>query len=282
MPILLILLTLPSLLFAYPGECALDFLNIPIGAQGASLGHGGFARIEGPQALFYNPSLIGETTAGFVSYQRLLLDTRSEAVAVGIPVGERLSAGFGIHAFQPGDIDGYSAGDVNIGNIKSGDYLMRFSLARAGEISYGVSFSYYSHRLDDQIGNGVGIGFGISREFRQGRLSVTADNFGPDFKIGAGSAPLPQRYSVSAWLPLTRHYMNIIIDLTYKLNIGFRPSGGLEYSPLSGFAIRAGTNSETPLALGLGMNRGGIGLDYSYFPSGVFGERHIFSFTVSK
>ncbi len=275
-------MTLPSYLPAAPGESALDFLNIPVGAQTTSLGQGGFARIDGPQAIFYNPSLIGENTAGFASYQNLLLDTRSEALAVAIPVGDKLSAGLGVHIFESGDIDGYSADNESIGNVISGDYLVRFSLAKAGEISYGMSFSFYGQRLDDSIGKGVGIGFGVSRDFRRGRLSLTADNFGPDFKIGTGSAPLPQRYSVSAWVPLSAYRMSIIFDLTYKLSLGFKPSGGLEFSPIAGFAIRAGTNSQTPIAIGMGMNRGNIGLDYTYAASGIFGDRHIFSFTVSK
>ena len=278
----MILLVLPANLPAAPGECSLDFLNIPIGAYGASLGNGGFARIEGPQALFYNPSLIGSNTAGFASYQRLLLDTRSEAVAIGLPVGGNLVFGAGAHFFQPGNIDGYDANDVSIGKIKSGDFLIRMSIARVGELSYGISFSFYGQRLDDQVGRGIGIGFGLSRDFAYGRLSLTADNFGPDFKIGTGSAPLPQRYSVSAWIPLTKYWVNVTFDLSYKPYLGFKPSGGIEYSPLNGFALRAGTNGDTPVAFGLGLNRDKIGLDYTYFPSGIFGGRHIVSFSVSK
>lgn len=280
--ILLILLTLPSYILAAPGEYALDFLNIPIGAHGASLGQGGFARIEGPQAIFFNPAQLGDETGGFASYQRLLLDTRSEAAAAGFPIGERISAGLGIHIFQAGEIEGYTADNIKTGNIQSGDYLLRLGLSRNGDLSYGISFSYYSQRLDDRIGKGIGLGMGISRDFSFGRLAVTADNIGPDFKIGGSSSPLPQRYSVSAWVPLTKYWANVVFDLSYKPYIGFKASGGIEYSPLNGFAIRAGTNSQTPIAIGMGMNRANIGLDYTYFPSGIFGDRHIFSFTVSK
>ncbi len=267
---------------AAPGETALEFLNIPIGAREASLGHGGFAGIEGPQAMFYNPSLLGNEIAGFASYQSLLLDSRSEAVAVALPIDDIISTGLGIYMFQPGVIEGYDSDNNRIGNLKSGDYLIRLSLARRGDVSYGLSFSLYGQRLDDQLGQGVGIGFGLSREFAYGRLALTADNFGPDFKIGTGAAPLPQRYSVSAWAPLREYRINVSLDLSYKPYIGFKPSGGIEYSPVSGFALRAGSNRDTPVAFGVGLHLGNIGLDYTYFPSGTFGDRHIISFSATK
>ena len=56
----------------------------------------------------------------------------------------------------------------------------------------------------------------------------------------------------------------------------------MEYSPLEGFAVRAGSNTEEPLSLGLGISGGSFGLDYSYVPSELFGDRHLFSVTFSR
>jgi hypothetical protein len=267
---------------ADPGECALDFLNIPVGAHGASIGQGGFARIEGPQAIFHNPAQIGKKAGGFASYQSLLLDTRSQAAAVGFPIGSEMSAGFGISVYDPGKIDGYTSDNVETGNVKSGDMLLRLGISRVGDLSYGISLSYYNQRLDDRTGTGFGFGLGISRDFLIGRLALTADNIGPDFKIGGASSPLPQRYSLSAWIPLENYYMNIIFDISYKRSLGIKASGGIECSPISGFFVRAGTSVNNPLSLGLGLTRRNIGFDYSYFPSGIFGDRHIFSFSILR
>jgi len=246
------------------------------------MGQGGFARIDGPQAIFTNPAQLGEKTGIFASYQDLLLDTRSQAASAGFSLNDDYSLGLGVHIFDPGDVDGYSADNVELGKIKSGDYLLRLGLARRGRLSYGVSFSFYGQRLDNYVGRGIGMGMGISRDFSLGRLALTADNIGPDFKIGGSSSPLPLRYSISAWLPLKANYLDIVIDLSYQRSLGIRASAGLEYSPISGFFIRAGTNSEIPITVGLGLTRGMIGFDYSYFPSGIFGDRHIFSFLLSK
>jgi len=278
----IIVLTIPVYLKAAPGECALEFLNIPVGAHRISIGQGGFARIEGPQAIFSNPAQLGDKAGVFASYQRLLLDTRSEAAAAGFSLGKSFALGLGINIFEPGDIEGYTSENVGVGNIRSGDYMLRFGISHRGELSYGISFSYYSQRLDNITGQGIGLGLGVSRDFSYGRLALTADNIGPDFKIGNTSAPLPQRYSISAWAPLRGNYLNLVADLSYKRSLGIKGSAGLEYSPVSGFFVRAGTNNDNPLSVGMGIVKKSIGFDYSYLPSSLFGDRHIFSFFISR
>lgn len=280
--IIILISAIPYSLNAAPGECALDFLNIPVGAYRASIGQAGYAGIRGPEAIFVNPALMGKRTAGFASYQKLFMDMRSQAAAVNFFLGKDYSTGLGIHLFDPGEITGYTADNVKVGNIKSGDILMRLGLSRTGKLSYGLSVSYYGQRLDDQFGKGLGFGFGISHNFTVARLALTADNIGPDFKIANSSSPLPARYSVSAWIPLRDYFVDINLDLSYKLNIGIVPSAGLEYSPVSGFFLRAGSNKDTPLSVGLGFATDKMGIDYSYLPSGLFGDRHIFSFSVYR
>ncbi len=277
-----LILAIPVSIEAAPGECALDFLNIPVGAYRASIGQAGYASRKGPEAIFVNPALMGKRTGGFASYQKLFMDMRSEAAAVNFSLGEGYSMGLGVHVLDPGEITGYTADNVRTGNIKSGDILMRLGLSRGGNLSYGLSVSYYSQRLDDQSGKGLGFGFGISHDFAAARLALTADNIGPDFKIGNSSSPLPAKYSLSAWIPLHSYSIDMNLDLSYKRNIGLVPSAGLEYSPISGFFVRAGSNNDTPLSIGLGFATNKIGIDYSYLPSGLFGDRHIFSFSVYR
>jgi hypothetical protein len=280
--VIILVSAIPVSITASPGECALDFLNIPVGAYRASIGQAGYAHINGPQAIFVNPALAGNRTGGFASYQKLFMDMRSQAAAVALPLGESYSIGAGVHVFDPGEINGYTADNFRTGDIKSGDILMRLGISRAGELSYGLSVSYYSQRLDNQLGKGFGFGFGISRGFSITRLALTADNIGPDFKIGNSSSPLPSRYSLSAWIPLREYFIDLSLDISYRRNIGFVPSAGLEYSPISGFFIRAGSNNDTPLSVGFGLATNKIGIDYSYLPSGLFGDRHIFSLSFYK
>ncbi len=280
--IIILLSAIPVSIRADPGECALDFLNIPVGAYRASIGQAGYASVRGPEAIFVNPSLIGKRTGGFASYQKLFMDMRSQAAAVNFFLGKGYSTGLGIHLFDSGEITGYTSDNVKVGNIESGDILMRLGLSRTGKLSYGLSVSYYSQRLDDRSGGGLGFGLGISHDFSVTRLALSADNIGPDFKIGDSSSPLPARYSVSAWIPLRSYFLNINLDLSYKRNIGFVPSAGLEYSPVSGFFMRAGSNNDTRLSVGLGLAIDRLRIDYSYLPSGLFGDRHIFSFSIFR
>jgi len=277
--IILVILSVP--VYSSPGECALDFLNIPVGAFGASLGQGGYARIEGAQAIFNNPAQIDGNSV-FASYQDLLLDTRSQAAAAGISFANDYSLGVGIHFFSPGDINGYSADDTEMGNIRSGDFLVRLGMNKHGSYSYGLSVSLYGQRLYNTVGHGIGFGAGISRKFSFGKLSISADNIGPDFKMGTSGSPLPQRYSISGWIPVKSSYLDIVFDFSYRIESGIGASAGIEYSPVTGFFVRAGTNDNIPVSLGLGLRKGNMGFDYSYFPSSIFGDRHIFSFQISK
>lgn len=267
---------------AAPGETALDFLNIPAGARGAALGQAAYAVISGPEAIFANAAHLGDNTSSFASFQKLLMDTHSEAAAFNLYLGKGYSSAIGLRLFSPGRITGYTANDVRTGDLEGGDMLIRLGFARAGKISYGVSVSHYSQRLDDRTGSGFGAGLGFSYETGRARFSFAADNVGPDFEIASSRAPLPSRYSLSAWIPLPRYFINLNFDLSYRRSVGFLPSAGIEYVPVSGFFIRAGGNERIPISLGLGLSIEKIELDYSYLPSSLFGDRHLFSFTFSK
>lgn len=279
---IILVLSIPVYLHSAPGECALDFLNIPPGAHGASIGQGGYARIIGPQAIFFNPAALPDDASGFASYQNLLLDMRAGAAAAAFSLSERLSVGVGIDFYQPGDIDGYTENNIPTGNVGSGDHMIRLGLRRKGVASYGLSISYYSQRLDDVTGRGFGIGMGVSSDLFSGRVALTADNIGPDFKIGSSSSPLPSRFTMSYWQPLKVYYVDVTLDLSYRRTLGWAGAAGLEYSPVSGFFIRAGTSRRTPVSLGLGLSKGDFAFDYSFLPSDLFGDRHIFSFVVSR
>ena len=273
-------ISLPA--YAAPGECGLDFLNITVGAYSISTGHANYAGTEGPEAIFGNPALLGDKLAGFASYQYLLMDTKSQAVSANLPLSGNYRFGFGAHIFDPGAITGYDSEGQKTGGLNSGDYLLRFALSSQGALSYGLSVSYYYQQLDNIVGRGYGFGFGLSHENGIGRISLSADNIGPDFKIGGASMPLPSRIALSGWLPMQSRFISLSGDIIYSRESGFGVAAGLDYSPVTGFSFRAGSNIETPVSLGLGYAYDNIGLDYSYIPSGLFGDRHNFSVTMSR
>lgn len=267
---------------ASSGECALGFLNLPLGAYSASMGQGDFAGVIGPEAIFRNPALLGSSTAGFFSHQELLLDTRSEAAVFALQMSDKYTLGIGVVAFDPGTIQGYTADNTKNGNVPAGDRLIRLAIASRSMLSYGLSLSYYYERLDEEVANGFGLGGGVTLENSLGRFALTADNIGPRFKTGNSSASLPQRYSLSAWLPIRSNTFGLSGDLSYDLDLGILLAAGAEYKPLNFFSLRAGTNSQAPFAAGMRIAYRQLAFDYSYIPSRLFGDRHIFSMSVSK
>jgi hypothetical protein len=268
--------------FADPGRCALDFLNIPVGAQSAALGQASYAGITGSQAIFGNPALLESELNGFASYQSLLMDTKSQAAAVNLPFNTNSSLALGVNIFNPGEITGYDGQGAKTGKVNSGDYLVRAAYSSRRWIDFGVTVSYYEQRLDDVVGRGYGFGLGLARYFGQNRVGLTIDNIGPEFELGGASSPLPSKIALSGWIPVRSRFINLTADIVYGLESGFSPAGGLEYSPLEGFSVRAGSNIEVPISMGLGISGGSFDLDYSFVPSDEFGDRHWFSITFSR
>jgi hypothetical protein len=267
---------------ASPGEYALDFLRIPAGAYQAALGNSGDAGIIGPEALFGNLSLLGNKDGAFGSHQELLLDTRLDAVAVTIKLSEKYTIGIAAKFFDPGNIAGYSTDDSKGVDIKAGDRLFRFGLASNGNLSYGMSLSYYNQRLDNYVGNGFGIDAGVSLLTNLGRFGFSVQNLGPDFKIGSSSNPLPQYYSLGAWLPIYKNMIDLDLGLNMSRDLEFGAAIGLEYRFLSGFDLRAGSTKLDPISLGCRISSGRLAFDYSFIPKSIFGDRHIFSLSIIK
>ncbi|UCE67408.1 MAG: hypothetical protein JSU85_05170 [Candidatus Zixiibacteriota bacterium] len=273
---------IPSGAAAHPGECGLDFLNIAVGAYSASTGQANYAGMEGAEAIFGNPSLLGEDLNGFASYQYLIMDTKSQAASINIPFNSKYSFALGINIFDPGEITGYDNEGHKTGNLKSGDYLVRLGIGSRSLLNYGATFSYYEQHLDKVVGRSYGFGVGISCDLGQNRIGLSAENIGPKFKISQSSVPLPSRIALSGWFPVRDNFLNLSADFIYSREMGFRFVGGIEYTPLEGFFFRAGSNNDIPLSTGLGISSGSFDFDYSYVPSGLFGARHLFSVTISR
>ncbi len=269
--------------FASPGQTALDFLNLPIGAYSASLGQANYAGIIGPEAIFLNPGHLGQRTGAFVSHQELLLDTRTEAFAASISLKRGFAFGAAAYFLDNGKIEGYSNDNVKTGNVHSGDRLLRVGLAYAWEkLSFGISLSQYNQQLAELSANGWGFGAGASVDSRWGRFGFTADNIGPNFKIGSGSAPLPGRFVFSAWTPFFENKADLNIDFILRRYQQAMVAAGIEYHLFENLALRVGSEKYDHLSLGFRLSKGKIALDYSYIPQSTFGDRHIFSFSIVK
>ena len=268
--------------YSFNGECGPDFLNITVGAYSASMGQANYAGMEGAEAVFGNPSLLGENLSGFVSYQYLIMDTRMQAASVNIPIQSNYSVALGIDIFDPGSISGYDDSGNPTGGVGSGDQMIRLSMASRSSLSYGFSLSYYEQKLADVVGRGYGFGFGLSGYLGSNRIGLTVDNVGPEFEIGTSSTPLPSKFALSGWFPIHSRFINLSTDLIYSMETGIRLVGGFEYSPGDGLFFRAGGNNDVPLSLGFGLSSGSFILDYSYVPSDLFGDRHLFSFSIER
>ncbi len=273
----------PVVSWASPGQNALDFLNLPMGAYSASMGKGDYAGIIGPEAMFLNPGQLGGQTGAFASHQELLLDIRAETFAATINLKHGLTIGGAAYFLDMGKVEGYSADNIKTGDVDSGDRLLRLALAaHRNQFSIGLSISQYNQRLAEETGNGWGLGAGVSFEHRLGRLSVAADNIGPRFKIGRSSAPLPEKLALSAWIPFHNNMVDLSLDLIVNRNEETGLAAGLEYHVTNGLALRAGGNRLDPISLGFRLAANRLAFDYSYIPRSIFGDRHIFSVSFLK
>ena len=265
----------------YEGQCAFDFLNIPVGANSSSLGQVNFSGMLGPEALFGNPALIGQYNGLFASHQELFLDTRSDAMGISYNLSSKYALGLALNYFNPGQIIGYTTENIRTENIRAGDYMAKLAFSINGQLSYGGYLSYYYQRLDNFKSNAVGIGLGISYENHLGRFGMVADNIGPDVNVETGAIPLPLRLTWSGLFTLSQN-IRFNGDLTFGRSDGWSIAGGIQYAIISNFMLRAGSNSGNPISLGCGFENRKWKIDYSYLPVSDFGERHFFSITILK
>ncbi len=268
--------------FTKAGTAGLQFLKIGTGARESGMGEVGICETAGVNSIFWNPAGIAHTQQqeAIFSHHQWLLDIQLTSAAGSFEIGKwgviGISAIYlGIPEFEETTVkeqDGtgrkINAGDLAIGLA----YARRFT----DKLAMGGQLRYVREQLDQDAFVNILFDLGAIYHtgFRNMRIAVCAQHFGPDIKMLRDTFRMPLIFKVgladdlfkSSWQRLGWE-VNLLhpTDNKEKVNLG------LEYTFLDRISFRSGYrfNSDTgQWAFGLGLNTSLLGIrssiDYAY------------------
>lgn len=287
----------------YPGA----FSRMGFSARGIAMGNAMGAVIDGNLVGYYNPAIASfqKEIAFSAAYTFLSFDRSLNFISFGknFELGKKRDEEG--NWMKPQSVAGISVGIINSGvsgieerdnqGIKTGDlstsenlFFVSVSNRFSDRMSVGITFKFYYYKLYENItSTGVGFDFGVLFKAAE-NLSFSAlisdlnskykwntnDLYGQYGSLTENSFPLRKEigaaYKLSNYnLLLTAEFENIDSETNYL-------RGGIEYSPLTNLAFRAGmdnyniSNSEIPVKPAFGFNYNYkiddyvVGIDYAY------------------
>lgn len=283
-----------------------DFLKIPIGAHGASLGQAYTALAEGidainsnPAGLATSPAFISNPTVGLsFTHQQHLVDTNLDNLGLVLPSGSgrTVALGFNIVRLSYGSQDRRTADRQKIGSFQASDLSLGLTAARrVGDALIGGQIKLIRQELAGASASGFAVDLGLQAPGPIDRLSIGASvrNLGPQMKFVEESFNLPLTLSLGTAYRVTGP-LSILVDLhsrPYQDQTNL--SAGLEFAAARSVTLRAGylarlaeavPNSQRDetqrgttgglygVAGGLGLRFGQFSMDYAITPFGELGN----------
>lgn len=219
--------TLPAQGFDKVGTTAAQFLQIGVGGRITSLGGGGVALIDGPEALYWNPAGIASERKLSVNVYHAdwIANLRHQFIGVTAPVGDDGVVGFyGISlacdefeqttlTFQEGNGVMVDYADLALGAAYAHRLTDRFN--------FGATFKYIHQRLFHETASTIAFDLGthLDTDLPGFSIGMAMTNLGGSMKLEGRdllvSGPEDEEavYQVSDWpLPLTFH-----VGIAWKL-----------------------------------------------------------------
>jgi hypothetical protein len=272
------------------------FLEVPVGARGASMGGAYTSVTTGPDAAFWIPAALTGVSGLQVSatHVEFLGNLRHEQFALASRKFGGVLAG-AVRGMYSEAIDQRD----DLGNLTGtfGSHDLEFRLAYGhrvtDELSLGGSAQVLRERLEDE--SATTYAFGMSSVYeprRLGglRLAAIVDQLGPAAHYTIGGTPgddvtLPAALQVGASYARTAGagltWRGALESRMVRGRTGVAMLGGeITHAP-SGMSLRAGwrvSDAQSPVAFGAGFARSALSVDYAFVPfSDELGDTHRFS-----
>lgn len=268
--------------FNKAGTAGLQFLKIGVGARESGMGEAALATTQGMTAIFWNPAGTAYVTGreATFSHSQWLLDIQFSAAAVGLEIGNWGVLGIsviqmGIPDFEETTVQAQS-GTGRM--VSAGDLALGISVARrfTDKLSMGAQVRYVREELDQDSFSNVlfDIGATYFTGFRQIRLAVCAQHFGPDIKMLRDKFRMPLIFKVGVADDLFHNDLQRLtlgFDLLHPTDNREHVNAGLEYGFLDKLFLRSGYRFGTDLgtwSFGAGLRQTLLGVtgvfDYAY------------------
>ncbi len=289
-----------------------DISVVSIGARSVAMGGAGVAVIKGASNVFVNPAVISATQAweltsmstkllGIVDYNFLSGNLKTQRGTLGISyVGATSPAGY----YTTDENSLATAVPINYSSsVTALSYGVNLSEAmhsngNSGNLSLGANLKYYQQgfngtSLSDASGAGASLDIGLLLKARPD-LSFGANlqnMIKGNVSWGTGNTDQFSSLTKVGFAKTVEDNLLIAADVDYYFGES-RPltlHAGLEWRPVSLFALRAGVDQDaldansvaTNLCAGIGMNLRGLQLDLAYRQDSSLTENSNFYLSMS-
>ncbi len=282
---------------AKSGTTSADFLKLGSGARAAALGNSGVAIVNGADAIYWNPSLLGLQNKSdiLLSYNKWIAETHNSFIGITMPTSLG-SFGFGLLAFTSGEMTRTEAvPGLNAPYTEGSSF---WNIDGAVYASYGVDFykntcfglsvkGIYQNLAEESFA-GFAVDLGLSSKFTVNNIGFTlgfsVNNIGPKMKYDVEEVDLPLMITGGASVKFYEDKALVSIS-GGSVNEKTQIKLGGEYTPIEYVSIRLGyrtgledVNGDiTGITAGLGLQYSGLRLDYAYNALGDLGHVHVIS-----
>jgi hypothetical protein len=286
-------LALPPSSWAAAGREGASFLDIPVGAEPASLGSAYTAVADTAYAVNWNPAGLGRLDVPQLAAMHLayLQSISYEHFAVAVPLshGEYGSGiGLSVQSLGSGSIDerddtGALTGQSFTSNFSA--YTLAYGQSFGDDLSFGTGLKVIREKISDASASAFALDAGTQYDVtKRWTLAAALSNLGSAIRLVDQSDPLPMNARIGTAIRATPD-LRFSVDGVYHRNDPFSAGFGLEWSNASIFALRAGYNTAHTKELGaIAGITGGVALrwwgqefSYAWVPFGDLGNTHYFS-----
>jgi hypothetical protein len=271
-------------------------LQQSVGARQRAMGEIGVATVNGAEAMFWNPAVLGSTknTQMYVSHSLFVEDISHSYLALGGDAGQKGGYGISINYFQAGTIEGRN--DVGIRT----DSFSPTDLAAAVGYSWGDKrfrlggAVKFIHSEIIKTAQTFSLDLGIHSMFNKNRTraGITGRNLFGELKYSNIQEDLLSEYKLGISHQFSPHIL-ATVELQYPEDSGLEGGAGIEMNITpqqttqtfirTGYNQRLAENKDdfSGLTLGLGVLMGWLQLDYAYIPLGELDQSHTFGVSIT-
>jgi hypothetical protein len=182
---------LPAAAQSKVGTTAAQFLGLGVGARATAMGGAQVAGVEGPTALYWNPSAIAwmPTSGAEFAQSEWFVDTRFQFAGVVLNAGNLGHFGLSITALDYGETEVTTIDQPNGTGEMWGamDLAMAVTYARAltDRFAVGGSIKLVRQQIWNESSQGGAIDLGVTYDtgFRGVRIGMSMSNFGTDMRL---------------------------------------------------------------------------------------------------
>jgi len=262
-----------------------QFLELPVGARGVSMGAAQGAAAEDVSAIYYNPANLAGIQGMNATFMHAMYfqDISYDFAAFAMKTPNYGTFAFGLQYLSIGSLDKVD----NSGN-PTGDSLaprdLAISIANArkfDELEYGVGVKYISSKLNSNA-NAYAADAGIRWSLEPAAFSLSILNLGSGLKFREETAPLPTTLRIGS----SYKYVPDVPDQNWTFALDGILSKGAAAAVCAGVEYEMDIRNSFKAALRTGYNTrvgaSGLGsqfsVDYAFTPFGELGNSHVISF----